>query len=70
MVNTGTIASKVLRETALTCSAFRRRPVPGIDATPDTRLSLAAFLARTTLVQLEEHDRIESEMEIPDRHQT
>ena len=63
MVNTGTIASKVLRETALTCSAFRRRPVPGIDATPDTRLSLAAFLARTTLVQLEEHDRIESEMD-------
>jgi NAD(P) transhydrogenase len=63
MVNTGTIASKVLRETALTCSAFRRRPVPGIDATPDTRLSLAAFMARTTLVQLEEHDRIETELD-------
>ncbi|RPG19966.1 MAG: Si-specific NAD(P)(+) transhydrogenase [Phycisphaera sp. TMED9] len=63
MVNTGTIASKVLRETALTCSAFRRRPVPGIDATPDTRLSLSAFMARTTLVQLEEHDRIETELD-------
>lgn len=63
MVNTGTIASKVLRETALTCSAFRRRPVPGISATPDTDLSLAAFMARTTLVQLEEHDRIESELD-------
>ncbi|MEC8320493.1 MAG: FAD-dependent oxidoreductase, partial [Planctomycetota bacterium] len=44
MVNTGTIASKVLRETALVCSAFRRRPVPGIDARPDTNLSLAAFM--------------------------
>ena len=43
MVNTGTIASKVLRETALVCSAFRRRPVPGMDASPDTNLSLAAL---------------------------
>ena len=62
MVNTGTIASKVLRETALVCSAFRRRPVPGIEARPDTDLSISAFMARTTLVQMEEHDRIEEEM--------
>lgn len=63
MVNTGTIASKVLRETALVCSAFRRRPVPGMDATPDTNLSIAAFMARTTLVQMEEHDRIEENLD-------
>ena len=63
MVNTGTIASKVLRETALVCSAFRRRPVPGIEARPDTDLSISAFMARTTLVQMEEHDRIEEEMD-------
>jgi NAD(P) transhydrogenase len=63
MVNTGTIASKVLRETALVCSAFRRRPVPGVDATPDTNLSIAAFMARTTLVQMEEHDRIEETLD-------
>ena len=63
MVNTGTIASKVLRETALVCSAFRRRPVPGIDASPDTNLSIAAFMARTTLVQMEEHDRIEETLD-------
>ena len=63
MVNTGTIASKVLRETALVCSAFRRRPVPGVDARPDTDLSIAAFMARTTLVQMEEHDRIEESLD-------
>ncbi len=63
MVNTGTIASKVLRETALVCSAFRRRPVPGIEARPDTDLSIAAFMARTTLVQMEEHDRIEETLD-------
>ena len=63
MVNTGTIASKVLRETALVCSAFRRRPVPGIEARPDTNLSIAAFMARTTMVQMEEHDRIEETLD-------
>jgi NAD(P) transhydrogenase len=59
MVNTGTIASKVLRETALLCSAFRRRPVPGIEFALNRQLSLPRFMARKTLVQIEEHDRIE-----------
>jgi NAD(P) transhydrogenase len=59
MVNTGTIASKVLRETALLCSAFRRRPVPGVEFLLDRELSLPRFMARKTLVQIEEHDRIE-----------
>jgi NAD(P) transhydrogenase len=65
MVNTGTIASKVLRETALLCSAFRRRPVPGIDFALDRAISLPRFMARKTLVQIEEHDRIERSI---DRH--
>ncbi|MBL9147976.1 MAG: Si-specific NAD(P)(+) transhydrogenase [Phycisphaerae bacterium] len=59
MVNTGTIASKVLRETALLCSAFRRRPIPGVGFTLDRAISLPRFMARKTLVQIEEHDRIE-----------
>ncbi len=65
MVNTGTIASKVLRETALLCSAFRRRPVPGVEFVLDRALSLPRFMARKTLVQIEEHDRIERSI---DRH--
>lgn len=63
MVNTGTVASKVLRETALLCSSFRRRPVPGINPIIDHSVSFDQFLARTTLVQLEEHDRIESDLD-------
>ena len=63
MVNTGTVASKVLRETALLCSSFRRRPVPGINPVIDHSVSFDRFLARTTLVQLEEHDRIESDLD-------
>lgn len=63
MVNTGTVASKVLRETALLCSAFRRRPLPGVDAAIDHSISFDQFLARTTLVQLEEHDRIELDLD-------
>lgn len=59
MVNTGTIASKVLRETAILCSAFRRRPIPGIRGEVDHQLSVPRFMARKTLVQIEEHDRIE-----------
>ena len=66
MVNTGTIASKVLRETSLLCSSFRRRPIPGMDLSPTGDLSFAAFMARTTLVQIEEHDRIEESMDRAD----
>jgi NAD(P) transhydrogenase len=65
MVNTGTIASKVLRETALLCSAFRRRPIPGVGFALDRAISLPRFMARKTLVQIEEHDRIERSI---DRH--
>ena len=65
MVNTGTLPSKVLRETALLCSAFRRRPLPGMDYTIDTKSSMTKFMARQHLAQMEEHDRIEASI---DRH--
>jgi NAD(P) transhydrogenase len=59
MVNTGTIASKALRETALLCSAFRRRPLPGWECTVDHSLSVAKLMAQRYRVQYQEHDRIE-----------
>lgn len=65
MVNTGTVASKSLRETALLCSSFRRRPLPGVDFSLDRHVSISRFMARKHLVQLQEHDRIESSF---DRH--
>ena len=63
MVNTGTIASKALRETALVASAMRRRPIPGCEASIPKGLSMQRFMARRTLVQMEEHDRIEEGLE-------
>lgn len=59
MVNTGTIPSKALRETALVFSALRRRPIPGLGREPRGELSMQSFMARKFLVQQEEHDRIE-----------
>lgn len=63
MVNTGTVASKALRETALVASAMRRRPIPGYEAVAPKGLSMQRFMARRTLVQMEEHDRIEGGLE-------
>ena len=63
MVNTGTVASKALRETALVASAMRRRPIPGFEAVAPSGLSMQRFMARRTLVQMEEHDRIEGGLE-------
>lgn len=60
MVNTGTIPSKALRETAILFSSFRRRPIPGISLDIARGLSVAQFMAECHLVQMEEHDRIES----------
>lgn len=65
MVNTGTIPSKALRETALLCSAFNRRPLPGTSFRIDHNVSVAKFMARRHLLEQQEHDRIESSM---DRH--
>ncbi len=63
MVNTGTIPSKSLRETALLCSAFRRRPLPGTECTIDHKLSVAKLMAQRYRVQYQEHDRIESSLD-------
>ena len=60
MVNTGTLPSKTLRETALLCSAFNRRPLPGIDFNLEQNLSVAKFMARRHLLEMQEHDRIEN----------
>ena len=59
MVNTGTLPSKALRETALLCSALRRRPLPGVDAHVDHSLSIHKLMAQRYRVQYQEHDRIE-----------
>lgn len=68
MVNTGTLPSKALRETALLCSAFNRRPLPGISKSMriDRTLSVPQFMARPHLIEQQEHDRIESSF---DQHQ-
>jgi len=63
MVNTGTIPSKSLRETALLCSAFRRRPLPGVEFAVDHKLSVAKLMAQRFRVQYQEHDRIESSLD-------
>jgi NAD(P) transhydrogenase len=65
MINTGTVPSKALRETALLCSAFHRRPLPGVRFKLDHEGSVARFMARRHLVEQQEHDRIEASM---DRH--
>jgi NAD(P) transhydrogenase len=66
MVNTGTVPSKALRETALLCSSFRRRPLPGLDFSIKQGLSIPCFMAQRLLVEQQEHDRIEASM---DRHE-
>jgi NAD(P) transhydrogenase len=65
MVNTGTVPSKALRETALLCSAFNRRPIPGTNFRLDRSLSVPRFMAHRLLLEQQEHDRIESSI---DRH--
>src|SRR5262245_19586261 len=65
MVNTGTVPSKALRETALLCSGLRRRPLPGVDLSIKQGLSIPCFMAQRLLVEQQEHDRIEDSM---DRH--
>lgn len=65
MVNTGTVPSKVLRETALLCSAFHRRPLPGMDFMLDHKLSIAKLMAQRHMIEQQEHDRIEQSI---DRH--
>ncbi len=65
MVNTGTLPSKSLRETALVCSALKRCPIPGLSLDLDHSLSVPRFMARRHLIEQQEHDRIEQSI---DRH--
>ncbi|MHC5024170.1 MAG: Si-specific NAD(P)(+) transhydrogenase [Planctomycetota bacterium] len=65
IVNTGTVPSKALRETALRCSARRRRPLPGSEFRLDRSLSVTQFMAQMHLVEQQEHDRLEASI---DRH--
>jgi NAD(P) transhydrogenase len=65
MVNTGTVPSKALRETALLSSAFARRAVPGPGLRLDRTLSVPRLMAHRRLIEEQEHDRIEAAM---DRH--
>jgi NAD(P) transhydrogenase len=66
MVNTGTLPSKALRETALLLSALHRRPIPGIAGIKvDHEISIAKFMAQRHLIEQQEHDRIEQSF---DRH--
>ncbi len=65
MINTGTIPSKALRETALVYSIVRRRPVPGIERQLDRSLSIVQLQAHRHLIQMQEHDRVEASF---DRH--
>ena len=63
MVNTGTLPSKALRESALLCSCFRRRPLPGMTVSIDHGLSVTKFMAQRHLLEQQEHDRIESSID-------
>ncbi|MHC4126761.1 MAG: FAD-dependent oxidoreductase [Planctomycetota bacterium] len=63
VVNSATIGSKALRETALLCSAFRRRPLPGWECPVDRKLSLAKLMTQRYRVQYQEHDRIEQSLD-------
>jgi NAD(P) transhydrogenase len=63
MVNTGTIPSKALRESALLCSALGRRPLPGVAFDIDRNLSVPRFMAQRLLIEQQQHHRIESSMD-------
>lgn len=65
MVNTGTIPSKSLRESALLLSALRNRPIPGLEFQRGKGLSVMRMMALMRKVQLQEHDRIAASI---DRH--
>lgn len=65
MVNTGTIPSKSLRESALLLSALRNRPIPGLEYKKGKGLSVMRMMALMRKIQLHEHDRIAASI---DRH--
>ncbi len=65
-VNTGTIPSKTLRETALHLSGFQRRELLGIDVTRKDEVSVRDFMYRATHVRESQWRLIDRNL---DRHQ-
>jgi NAD(P) transhydrogenase len=65
MVNTGTLPSKTLRETALYLSGFRQRGLHGVDLSLSRKASVNDFLYRLEAVVTEERLRIAANL---DRH--
>ncbi len=61
-VNTGTLPSKTLRETALYLSGFRQRGLDGVDLTLKRELKVADLLHREQQVIAFEHARIDDNL--------
>jgi NAD(P) transhydrogenase len=66
MVNTGTLPSKTLRETALYLSGFRQRGLHGVDMTLGRQANVDEFLFHLGQVTHQERARMRSNL---DRHQ-
>jgi NAD(P) transhydrogenase len=62
-VNTGTLPSKTLRETALYLSGFRQRGLHGVDLKLDRAATVHEFLYREERVLTEERQRIADNLE-------
>src|SRR4051812_26178555 len=61
-VNTGTLPSKTLRETALYLSGFRQRGLDGVDLTLKRELRVADLLHRESVVTAHERARIDDNL--------
>ncbi len=62
MVNTGTLPSKTLRETALTLSGFRQRGLDGVDFTLAHQATVKDLLTRLSRVVTEERARLRANL--------
>ena len=62
MVNTGTLPSKTLRETALYLSGFRQRGLHGVDLSLNREARLTDLLHRSSVVVREEQGRIDDNL--------
>jgi NAD(P) transhydrogenase len=62
-INTGTIASKTLRESSLFLSGAKARQLYGIETAPRANITLGDFMHRKKLVQRHERQRAASNLE-------
>jgi NAD(P) transhydrogenase len=62
-INTGTLASKTLRESALFLSGFKSRQLYGIEASVKKDITLADFMYRKNYVQERERERARKNLE-------